>query len=210
MKVFLKLIAIAALAAVVLWPTASALSGEEQSDPKTLFESGQWDQAIAAINAQGEQPSPESSYLAGQSYLRMDQADGARAQFTKLTAGVPEDSPTTWSLVGQSATGLLDGNTPLGIEKAQRAVEMASDQFHPNYQLGLAHAAAEQWERAAEAFETASSIDPGFAYAHYYAGLAYSHIKQVSKMATHFESFLTLAPQAPERTAVATLMRRVR
>lgn len=210
MNAFLNLIATAALTALVLGPTASALSGEEQSDPKKLFEAGQWDQAITAITAQGEQPSPESSYLAGQSYLRMDQADGARAQFAKLTAGVPDDSPTAWSLVGQSAAALLDGNTQLGIEHAQRAADMASDQFHPHYQLGLALSAAEQWERAAEAFERATTIDPTFAYGHYYAGLSYSNIKQISKMSTHFEYFLKLAPDAPERTAVATLMRRVR
>lgn len=199
----------AALMTLVVLSAASAAHAQEQGAQK-LFEAGHWDQAIGAVNAQGEQPPPESSYLAGQSYLRMDQADGARAQFARLSAGVPDDAPTSWSLVGQSAAALIDGNKDLGVEKAQRAVEMASDQFHPNYQLGLAHAAAEQWERAAEAFEKASTIDPGFAYAHYYAGLAYSHIKQVSKMATHFESFLKLAPEAPERTAVTTLMRRVR
>lgn len=197
------------LATLIVCSAASFVRAQEQ-DAKKLFEAGHWDQAIGAVNAQGDQPSPESTYLAGQSYLRLEQADPARAQFAKLSAGVPDDAPTAWSLVGQSASALVDGNKDLGIEKAQRAVEMASDQFHPNYQLGLAHASAEQWERAADAFETASTIDPRFAYAHYYAGLAYSHIKQVSKMATHFEYFLKLAPEAPERAAVATLMRRVR
>ena len=87
---------------------------------------------------------------------------------------------------------------------------MAPTQFHPSYQLGLAYSAAEQWAPAAEAFETSTTIDPTFAYAHYYAGLAYSKIRQVSRMATHFEYFLKLAPDAPERSAVVTLMRRVR
>lgn len=207
MKAFLNLVALVTLTVL---SAASASHAQEPADAKKLFEAGHWDQAIGAVNAQGEQPPPESSYLAGQSYLRMDQADGARAQFAKLAAGVPDDAPTSWSLVGQSAAALIDGNAQLGVEKAQRAVEMASDQFHPHYQLGLAHAATEQWERAAEAFERASTIDPGFAYAHYYAGLAYSNVRQVSKMSTHFEYFLKLAPEAPERTAVVTLMRRVR
>ena len=87
---------------------------------------------------------------------------------------------------------------------------LAPDQFHPNYQLGLARSAAEQWEPAAAAFEKASSIDPAFAYAHYFAGLAYSRLRQIDRMATHLEYFLKLAPNAPEQPAVMALMRSVR
>ena len=103
-----------------------------------------------------------------------------------------------------------DANPQLAIAKATQAVALAPDQFHPNYQLGLAQSAAEQWEPAAAAFEKASSIDPASAYAHYFAGLAYSRLRQIDKMATHLEYFLKLAPNAPEQAAVMTLMRSVR
>lgn len=179
-------------------------------DPKSLYEAGQYEPAIQAIAAQGDEPSPAATYLAGQSHLRLNQPDAARAQFAKLSAGSSAEKPTAWSLVGTSATALIGGDTQLGIESAKRAVQMAPDEFHPNYQLGLAYSAADQMAPAAEAFEKAAAIDPTFAYTHYYAGLAYSKLRQVSRMATHLEYFLKLAPEAPERPAVVTLMRRVR
>jgi tetratricopeptide (TPR) repeat protein len=112
--------------------------------------------------------------------------------------------------VGESAIALIDGNAQAAIESGRRAAEMAPDQFHPSYQYGLALSGAEQWAPAAAAFEKATTIDPAHAYAHYYAGLAYSKVRRVDLMARHFEYFLKLAPEAPERAAVTALMRSVR
>jgi tetratricopeptide (TPR) repeat protein len=86
----------------------------------------------------------------------------------------------------------------------------APNDFFAQYQLGLARAQTEDWPAAAEAFERASQLDPVFAYAHYYAGLAYSRIQRIDRTATHFETFLKLAPKAPERTAVESIMRTLR
>jgi tetratricopeptide (TPR) repeat protein len=171
-----------------------------------LYEAGSFEQLVNSIASEGDQAPPASVYLAGQSYLRLNRRDEARAQFAKLSSG----GDPAWSLVGESAAALLDGNNGLAIEKATQAVGMAPDQFHPNYQLGLAYSAAEQSERAAAALAKAAAIDPTFAYAHYYAGLAYSKTKQLDQMGTHLEYFLKLAPKAPERPAVEALMRSLR
>jgi tetratricopeptide (TPR) repeat protein len=195
------------LALLAVSSAAATLAAQEPVNPQTMFDAGKYEQAIAAINEAGG-ATPESIYLAGQSYLRLNRQDEARAQFTKLSAGV--DPPTAWSLVGESAAALVEGNHPMAVEKASRAVELEPDQFHPHYQLGLAHAAIEQWEQAAAAFEKAATINPSFAYAHYHAGLAYSRRRQLDRMATHLEYFLKLAPEAPERAAVTSLMRSVR
>jgi hypothetical protein len=48
------------------------------------------------------------------------------------------------------------------------------------------------------------------AYAHYEAGMAYYKAKRVDRMAVYFENFLRLAPNAPERSAVQSIMRTVR
>ena len=48
------------------------------------------------------------------------------------------------------------------------------------------------------------------AYAHYEAGMAYYKAKRVDKMAVYFENFLKLAPAAPERPAVLSIMKTVR
>jgi tetratricopeptide (TPR) repeat protein len=197
MKAFLML---------VLLSAPAMLGGQAPPNPQSLYEAGSHEQVVKAIASQGDQVSPASTYLAGQSLLRLNRRDEARAQFAKLSTG----GDPTWSLVGESATALLDGNNRLAIEKATQAVAMAPDQFHPNYQLGLAQSAAEQSEPAAAAFAKAAAIDPSFAYAHYYAGLAFSKLKQLDRMGTHLEYFLKLAPNAPERPAVEALMRNLR
>lgn len=197
-----------ALVLLAVLGASTVLSAQEPPNPQKLYEAGSYDQALEAIASQGDGVSPASIYLAGQSHLRMNRHDEARAQFAKLSAVL--DSPEPWSLIGESAVALVDGQNPVAVEKAMAAVAMAPDHFHAHYQLGLAHSASDQWEPAAAAFAKAAEIDPAFAYAHYYAGLAYSRLRQVDRMATHLEHFLTAAPDAPERAAVTSLMRSVR
>ena len=52
--------------------------------------------------------------------------------------------------------------------------------------------------------------DPTLAAAQYYGGLAEYRFKRVDRMAAHFEAFLKLAPNAPERPEVESIMRTVR
>jgi len=47
------------------------------------------------------------------------------------------------------------------------------------------------------------------AYAHYYAGLAYNALKRPDKMVESFQTFLKLAPNAPEADRVRSLLRSV-
>ena len=185
-----------------------AVRAQEPISPRAHFDAGRYQDTIDAIAAQPGDPSPELIFLAGRSHLHLSRPDEAKAQFARLSTGVVP--ATAWSLVGESAIALVDANPPSAIEKATQAVALAPDQFHPNYQLGLAQSAAEQWEPAAAAFEKASNIDPAYAHAHYFAGLAYSRLKRIDQMATHFEYFLKLAPNAPEQPAVMAMLRSVR
>ena len=176
-----------------------------EDTPQKLFEAGRYGEALGAVAAMGPAAPPASIYLAGQSRLRLSQIAEARADFGNLSGvGNP------WPLIGQSATALVDGNHALAIQHATQATEIAPAELYAHFQLGLAHSAAEQWEPAAAAFETAIGIDPTFAYSYYYAGLAHSRLRRVDQMATRLEYFLTLAPDAPEHSAVMTLMRSVR
>jgi tetratricopeptide (TPR) repeat protein len=186
--------------------TVPVVLGGQAPSPQTLYEAGTYEEVVNTIGSQGDQVAPESTYLVGQSLIRLNRHDEARAQFAKLSSA----EPTPWSLVGESATALVDGNSSLAIEKATQAVTLAPDQFHPNYQLGLAYSAADQSEAAAASLAKAAGINPSFAYAHYYAGLAYSKLKRLDQMGTHLEYFLKLAPKAPERPAVEALMRSLR
>jgi tetratricopeptide (TPR) repeat protein len=194
------------LLALFAAPVVSA--GQEPPSLQTLFEAGAFEQVVNADPAVMPVGSPDAIYLRAQSLVRLNRQDDARAEFGKLAAGATE--PTPWSLVAESAVATLDANPALAVEKGTQGVALAPESFHPRYQLGLAYSAAEQWAPAAEAFEKATALNPTFAYAHYYAGLAFSRTKQLDKMANHLDYFLKLAPNAPERPAVMSMMRALR
>jgi tetratricopeptide (TPR) repeat protein len=192
--------AIITAAAVVL----CASTAFAQSDtPAKLYEAGQYDQAIQAI---GEQISSADTYLAAQIYLKLNRPDDAKTELSRLM----NDGDDVWKLVAESERARIDNNADVALEVVQRAASMDPDRFHVQYQLGLVKAEQNEWAGAADAFDRASQIDPTFAYAHYYAGLAYSKVRRVDRTAAHFETFLRLAPKAPERPAVESIMRTLR
>ena len=78
------------------------------------------------------------------------------------------------------------------------------------FQLGLVESARNNQQQAADAFAKAAELDPQMAYAHYEAGMAFYKAKKVDRMAVYFENFLKLAPNAPERPAVQSIMKTVR
>lgn len=198
---------------VVAWLCVGLLVGlatpsaQQGSSAQQLFESGQYDAALQAIGAQRDRGAggPAETFLAGQVLLKMNQDDRARSEFRTLAGG-----GTPWTLIGESALAILDGNNQRGLEAASQAAQAAPDSSQAFYQLGLAKARFDDWGGSADAFHRATELDADFAYAHYYSGLAYSRIKRVDRTSEHMERFLKLAPRAPERPAVETLMRTLR
>jgi tetratricopeptide (TPR) repeat protein len=183
-------------------------AAQDRPAPHQLFEAGQNDQALQRIAEEREQGTlpPADAYLAGQVLLKLNRIDEARAEFERLATG---EDPVL-ALVGQSAVAMVNNENERAIELATQAVAQGPDNFHAQYQLGQAKAKVEDWAACAEAFHQAATIDPTFAYAHYYAGLSYSRIKRADRTSEHFERFLKLAPNAPERAAVESLMRTLR
>jgi tetratricopeptide (TPR) repeat protein len=188
---------LALLVGVLALPWAADAQGRAQK----LFEAGQ-DQA--ALAAAAEVPGdPAGAFLAGQVRLRMNQPAEAAQEFQR----VAEQADPAWQAIGQSGAALAGGDLHGALDAGTRAVGAAPGSFHANYQLGLVKAKMNDWAGAAEAFGRAAEIDPYFAYAHYYAGLANSRIKRADLTAVYLERFLKLAPMAPERPAVESLLR---
>ena len=52
-----------------------------------------------------------------------------------------------------------------------------------------------------------TSLQPANAYAHYYSGMMHYRASRPDQMAIHFDQFLRLAPEAPERPEVQSIMR---
>lgn len=63
---------------------------------------------------------------------------------------------------------------------------------------------------AAESFDLCINADPNRAYAYYYAGLAYYELDRVDLMVARFETFVRLAPDAPERPQVESILKTTR
>jgi len=187
---------------------AAPAAAQEPASPQQLFESGQNDQALQRIAQEREQGTlqPADAYLAGQVLVKVNRDDEARAEFERLaTSGDP-----ILSLVGQSAVAMVNNENERAVELATQAVAAGPESFQAHYQLGHAKSKFEDWAACAEEFHQAATLDPTFAYAHYYAGLSYSRIKRADRTSEHFERFLKLAPKAPERAAVESLMRTLR
>ena len=119
------------------------------------------------------------------------------------------DQPA-WRLIGESGEALIANDAGRAVELARRAVEADGGNPFAQYQLGLAASKAGDWGGASAAFTKSLELKPDLAYSHYYAALAYQRQRQLPKTAEHFDAFLRLAPDAPERGAVVAILRTIK
>jgi tetratricopeptide (TPR) repeat protein len=188
---------------VTLLIPAAALA-QDPAQVQRLFEAGQFQQVVAATNPASP---PDALYLTAQSQQKMGAVDQA-AQTFGLIAQRPEGDP--WHFIGLSGRQLVEGNAEAAVASARQAAAMAPDLPTTHFQLGLALARLQNWPEAAAAFDAASERQPDNAYAHYYGGMMHYRANRVDRMAVHFEQFLKLAPEAPERPEVLSIMKTLR
>jgi tetratricopeptide (TPR) repeat protein len=193
------------LAAVLL---VAAVGAAQDRSAQTLFEAGEYDKAMGVLSERQAAGggTADDRFLAAQIQLQQNRTGEARAEYDALAAG-PDPA---WRLVGESGQALIAQDTGRAFELASRAAAESPNHFGAHYQRGRVALAREDWAAAAESFDRASRIDPAFAYAAYYAGFAYSKVQRADLTAEHFERFLKLAPKAPERLAVESIMRTLR
>ena len=197
-----SIFAVAAVLAVELTLSGAALAAEQKPEVQRLYQSGAYEQVVEAAR-DGD---PASTYLAAQSLLKLDRNDRASAEMARLRAS---DNPS-WRLIGESGEALIANDAGRAIEFGRRAVDADGGNPFAQYQLGLAAAKANDWGTAVGGFTKAIELKPDFAYAHYYAALAFQRQRQLPKTAEHFDAFLRLAPDAPERGAVVAILRTIK
>jgi tetratricopeptide (TPR) repeat protein len=173
-----------ALAALWLWIAPAA--ADQKAEVQRLVQSGAYEQAAEAAR-DGD---PASTYVAAQALIKAERNDRAAAEFARLRASGND----SWRLVGESGDALMAGDADGNNAFAQ-------------YQLGLAASRAGDWGAAEGAFARALQLKGDFAYAHYYKALVHQRLRQLPRAAEHFDAFLRLAPDAPERSAVQAIMR---
>ncbi len=170
-------------------------------DARKSYDAGAYQQVVDAV---GGSQDPRLVFLAAQSQQKLRRPDDARHAYERLAARPAADP---WSAIGRSAIALLAGDAAGGVQQADQAVAGGPSIAEAHLQRGLALSAAQNMGDAAAAFQKASDLDPTWSYAHYYAGIAYSKVKRADLTASHFQTFLKLAPQAPERGEVQSILR---
>lgn len=173
-----------------------------QEDARKLFEAGKYQAVVEKTTDDG---SPEARYLKGLAHRKLNQNDQAKDAFQSLDQAGDE-----WKAVGESAIALADGDLNRALEAARTAVERNASLAPAQYQLGLVLDARSDNAAAADAFAKAAEANPQMAYAHFYAGMNFYEAKRIDRMAVYFENFLKLAPNAPERPGVESIMRTLR
>ena len=194
-----------AVAMVLSLAAVRPTSAQSFADVRKLYDAGQYEQVVSTASSRApDDQQLRVTYLAAQSQQKLSHSDEARKLYEQLAA---RDESDPCREVGRSALAVVAGNIPEAVEAANRAVAKSDSLPEAHFQRGLALNLQRDMAGAAEAFDKASQLDPEWAYAHYYAGLLYSKAKRVDLTASHFDRFLKLAPQAPERPEVLSIMR---
>jgi tetratricopeptide (TPR) repeat protein len=166
-----------------------------------LYEAGRYQQVVDSTTLDSP---PDVLFTRALSLQKLGAMDQAAQTFSQLAAR-PESDP--WHFIGLSGRQLVEGNAEAAVASARQAAAVAPDLAAAHFQLGLVLARLQQWPEAAAAFDAASDRQPGNAYAYYYGGMMHYRANRVDQMAVHFEQFLKLAPEAPERPEVLSIMR---
>jgi len=184
---------------------APALAAAQDTDQvRRMFEAGKYQQVVEAAPPDA---APGVLFTAAQSQLKLGASDQAREVY-RVLAERPESDP--WHFIGLSGQQLVDDQVDAAAESAERAIAMDDALAEAHYQRGLVLAKKQDWRNAAAEFDRVSELNPSHAYAHYYGGLMHYRAGRPDRMAIHFEQFLKLAPDAPERPEVLQIMKTVR
>ncbi len=204
-QILLYTLLLTALVAMV-----ATAAGEEGIE---LYKQKNYQAAVDKLNATvGQHPEDtEARYYLAMSLIELGQYQQAEGQLEALS---PEDQmeksrqAEVHTALGRAKIGLKQ--YAAAIQDLNTAVSLAPDDPEAFVRRAEAELQLQQYEPAVKDAEKAISIQPRLAYAHYYAGIAYSNLKRPDKMVEHFRAFLELAPDAPEAAKVQSLLRSLR
>ncbi len=179
-----------------------------------LFERGAFSAVVDAVDkASGPEVvvNADALFVAGLSQEAMNASGRAGKTYAELDQLANSDP---WHQMGLSAGALVAGDLDRAAIAALRAVERANgDKLahkYAHFQHGRVMLARDDYVAASDAFIRTLQIDGGFAYAHYWAGFSYNKTGNLVSMTNHFERFLELAPEAPERQQVMAILAAMR
>ena len=181
-------------------------AGQTVADVRQLFDAGRYQEVVRAADPAAADGDPGLQFLAAQSLAKLKDDDGARRAYARLA----ESREEPWGAIGKSAVQVIDRQLDEALASADQAVRVGESVAEAHYQRGVVLMARKDYADAADALAKAIRLAPTLAAAYYYAGLANSRIKRIDLTANDFEMFIKLAPNAPERPEVESILRTVR
>lgn len=211
-----------ALAPIVVWGTIMIVAGcasgggraavarpanaPDSSSIQALYESGEDREIVNRVkNSVANDATGADRWFAAQSQLRLGLRNDALNDLTELTQTSADPAV---QVAAQLAIARLmnDADT---LRQARAAAASYPESLLVQYELGLSYAVANDFASAARIFDACIATAPSFAYAYYQAALAYQHLERPDVMANRFERFVRLAPSAPERPEVESVLRTI-
>jgi tetratricopeptide (TPR) repeat protein len=179
-------------------------SAPSSSTIQALYESGEDREIVNRVKSGvSNGVTGEDRWFAAQSQLRLGLRNDA---INDLTALSQTGTDPAVQVAAQLAIGRLT-NDDAALSRARAAADTYPESLFVQYELGLSYAVRNDFASAARIFDACIAADPMFAYAYYQSALAYQHLDRPDIMANRFDRFVRLAPNAPERPEVESVLR---
>jgi tetratricopeptide (TPR) repeat protein len=171
-----------------------------------LYESGEDREIVNRVkNSVATNVTGADRWFAAQSQLRLGLRNDAINDLTTLTQ---TGGDAAVQVAAQLAIArLMNDEATLGQARAAAAAYPGN--LLVQYELGLSYAVRNDFASAARIFDACIATAPAFAYAYYQSALAYQHLDRPDLMANRFDRFVRLAPNAPERPEVESVLRTI-
>jgi tetratricopeptide (TPR) repeat protein len=180
-----------------------------------LAQEGKFDEAFASLNAAiaADPKEPVAELLKGEALYaqRKKATDESRAAWQKAVdkaraavAASPDDARARF-LLGTALVRTLKAAE--GREALNAALARGFDPVLVGYQVGLSHVVDKSWQNAKEQYDAVLASAPNFAYAYFYRALAWRELRKTPEMTVDLNSFLRLAPNAPDAGIAGSLLR---
>jgi tetratricopeptide (TPR) repeat protein len=150
---------------------------------------------------------PQAHYYLALSLLGLEKLEDAEVEMNLAAEwGLPADK----AKVGLARVFMKKGETAQALTVLNLAEQDDAENSELYYYRGIVKASRQDFAGSAADLEKAIQLEPSNPYSYYYAGMSYSRLKRPDKMVNHFQTFLRLAPKAPEAPKVQSLLRSVR
>lgn len=185
---------------------ALAVQVDVDADLVAMYEGAQYDELVAAVEevkAPDVVVSPDALFFEVLAHERRGATQQAGGVCEELSARPDTDA---WHYIGASAAALLAGNLDQALVDVDAAIGLDAGNKYAHFQRGRVLVRRQDYKISVASFVRVLEIDGAFAYGHYWAGFSYNKTKNLVSMTNHFERFIQLAPDAPERGQVAAIL----